>query len=127
MRHAHWRADERTRSVLPNGALVWASDDGIAQFELPHHKRFFRVTIPVALPQEPQTRKPGSSSLIPAVRSDWISSTGFYMRTLVQTHLCNECPERWRDLLLAACALPSRGEWTVQLPSAVETVSRAFA
>ena len=113
--------------MLPNGALLWASDDGIAQFELPHHKRFFRVTIPVELPQESPNAKRGSGNLIPTMRSDWMSSTGFYMKTLVQTHLCNECPERWRDLLLAACALPSRGEWTVQLPSAVETVSRAFA
>ena len=127
MRHAHWRADERTRSVLPNGALVWASDDGIAQFELPHHKRFFRITLPVAVPQELQTRIPGSSNLIPALRSDWISSTGFYMKTVVQTHLCNECPTRWRELLLAACAMPSRGEWTVELPSVVETVSQMFA
>ena len=127
MRLAHWRADDRTRRVLPNGALVWTSDDGVALFELPQHKRFFRVTIPVALPQEPRTAKRGSGNLIPAVRSDWISSTGFYMKTLVQTHLCNECPERWRELLLAACALPLRGEWTVQLPSAMESVSQLFA
>ena len=50
LRFAHWRATDRTRRRLPNGGLRWASEDGIAQFELPHHRRFFRVTLPVAVP-----------------------------------------------------------------------------
>ena len=128
MRHAHWRADERTRRLLPNGALTWASDDGVAQFELPHHRRFFRVTMPVALPEEPESvGRRGCSNLAPAVRSGWLSGHGFYMKTLVQTHLCNECPARWRELLVAACTLPSHGEWTVQLPTAAATVSQSVS
>ena len=120
LRHAHWSTDERTRRLLPNGALLWASEDGVAQFELPHHRRFFRVTIPVALPEEPE-RVGGRdrSALAPAVRGGWLSPNGFYMKTVAQTHLSDECPERWRELLLAACALPPRGGWTVELPTAV--------
>ena len=117
LRFAHWRATDRTRRRLPNGGLRWASEDGIAQFELPHHRRFFRVTLPVAVPHAADKSRRGAS------RGAWLSDSRCYMKTVVQTHLTSRCPARWRELLAAACRLPPAGAWSVELPLPAETAS----
>lgn len=113
LRYARWVLDARTQQRTDDGTLIWTSEDGIAQLELPSHRRFFRVTLPVGIPTD--------TGLAPCL---WLRPDTTYMKRVTQVFSATGCPARWRKLWEAARCdkLPEQkaggGVWTVELPQA---------